>query len=314
MSIPALLRADLNLLLCLHILLEEQNVTRAAARLHLSQSAVSKNLAKLREWFDDPLFTRTSHGLQPTSRARSLRPTLQGIIGDIDKLTHPAVFNPELSDRRFNLALVESIYPLLLPQFIGELFQQGPQITLNTHQWTRDSFEKMLSGEIDFGITGKDIHPQDAALTMLPPKGIVWHELYRDYQCCLVRPSHPVLQQEWHLDTYLTQRHVQARCGVDGNDRWLLDFKLAEENKFRDIAICVADFNSAASLATHTDLVFTCPSHFGHLIAQQLNLTMLPLPYDLPPMAYTLFWSEDRDKDPGHHWLRELIISRSQQL
>ncbi len=314
MSLTTLLRADLNLLICLHVLLEEQNVTRAATRLHLSQSAVSKNLGKLREWFDDPLFTRTSHGLQPTFRARHMQEALQAILGDIDKLTLPPQFDPKVSSRRYKMALVESIYPLALPHFISDMFSLGPNLTLDTQQWSSHSFQRMLNGDIDFGITGKDIHPKDAELTMLPPKGIASHELYRDYQCCLVRPDHPVLNEEWNLDAYLRQRHVQARCGVDGNDRWLLDFKLAEENQFRDIAICVADFNSAASIATHTDLVFTSPRHFGDLIAKQLNLVILPLPYPLPPMAYTLFWKADQESDPAHCWLRSLIIERCQHL
>ncbi|WP_413113019.1 LysR substrate-binding domain-containing protein [Thaumasiovibrio sp. DFM-14] len=314
MPLKTLLRVDLNLLICLHVLLEEQSVTRTASRLHLSQSAVSKNLAKLREWFDDPLFSRTSHGLQPTFRARHMQGALQGILGDIDKLTQPPQFDPKLSSRHYKMALVESIYPLALPHFISDMFSLGPQLTLDTEQWGKQSFQKILNGEVDFGITGKDIHPSDAKLTMLPPQGIASHELYRDHQCCLVRPDHPALKKHWDLEAYLDQRHVQARCGVDGNDRWLLDFKLAEQDKYRDIAICVADFNSAASIATHTDLVFTSPSHFGALIAKQLNLVILPLPYPLPPMAYTLFWGQDQESDPAHCWLRSLIIERCKHL
>nr|WP_086939268.1 LysR substrate-binding domain-containing protein [Thaumasiovibrio occultus] len=312
MKVKNLLRCDLNLLVCLHVLLEEQSVTRAASRLCLSQSAVSKNLARLREWFDDPLFVRHSHGLQPTPRAIAMQSALAAILGDIEKISQPTHFDPASSPRRFQLALVESIYPLLLPHFVGEIFSLGPHITLDTHQWGRDSFDAMLRGEQDFGITGKDIHPQDAAMTMMPPKGIAWQQLYQDHQACLLRPEHPALSGEWNLEVYLAQRHLQVRC--DGKDRWLLDYKMAEEKRFRDIAVCVPDFNSAASLVTHTDLVFTAPSHFVNLVAKQLGLVVMPLPYPLPPMAYTLFWSEAHAADPGHRWMRELIIDRCSKL
>ncbi|MBV7300447.1 LysR substrate-binding domain-containing protein [Enterovibrio paralichthyis] len=312
MNLSHLLRYDLSLLICLHILLEERNVTRAAQRLHLSQSAVSKNLAKLREQFDDPLFNRSSHGLHPTPRALALKPALKSLLSHVEGLTAQEEFNPATSDRRFKLALVESAYPLLMPRFLGEILDAAPSITLDTVSWSAQTFDAMARGEVDFGVTGKDLNPADAMLTLMPPKGIVYKELHQDDQRVIVRKGHPMLGKPLDLDTYLKQRHVQVRC--DGSDRWLLDYKLAEKGLERDIAIYVPDFNSAASLCTHTDLVFTAPSHFAYAIAKQLDLQVLPLPTPLPPMAYTLFWHHSQQNDPGHNWLRELIISRCRQM
>ncbi|KKD59640.1 LysR family transcriptional regulator [Grimontia sp. AD028] len=313
MNLNQLLRFDLSLLICLHVLLEESNVTRAAQRLHLSQSAVSKNLAKLREQFDDPLFNRTSRGLYPTPKALSLKPGLKSLLGHIEGLTVSDEFNPATSDRRFHFSLVESAYPLLLPRFLGEILDAAPSITLDTQAWSGQTFDAMARGEVDFGITGKDLNPADAMLTMMPPKGIIYEELYQDEQRVIVRKDHPVLNEaKWDLDTYLKQRHVQVRC--DGSDRWLLDYKLAERGIERDIAMYVPDFNSAASLCTHTDLVFTAPAHFAAAVAKQLNLHVLSLPTPLPPMAYTLFWHQSQQSDPGHSWLRQLIISRCRHM
>lgn len=193
MNLSHLLRYDLSLLICLHILLEERNVTRAAQRLHLSQSAVSKNLAKLREQFDDPLFNRSSHGLHPTPRALALKPALKSLLSHVEGLTAQEEFNPATSDRRFKLALVESAYPLLMPRFLGEILDAAPSITLDTVSWSAQTFDAMARGEVDFGVTGKDLNPADAMLTLMPPKGIVYKELHQDDQRVIVRKGHPML-------------------------------------------------------------------------------------------------------------------------
>ncbi|PAR50596.1 LysR family transcriptional regulator [Vibrio metoecus] len=312
MQIEKLARIDLNLLVCLKVLIEELSVTRAAARLCLSQSAVSKSLAKLREQFDDPLFVRTSYGLNATPKAMLLKPKLDVLVNQLELLTQPAHFSPQSSEYRFQIAAVESAYPLIMPYFLPTIFRHGPHLSISTHSWNEQTFRKLQVGELDFGLTGKDIDINDAKLTMLPPTDICEQELFRDRQHCVLRRDHPLLTQEWNLTTYLNQRHVQVRC--DGNDRWLLDYRLADIGFERDIAITVPDFNSAASLCTYTDFVFTAPSHFTQLVAKQLGLVELPLPFELPPMAYTLFWHRDRTNDPAIRWLRELIQTNTLHL
>ncbi len=118
MNLEKLSRIDLNLLLCLNVLLEECNVTRAANRLCLSQSAVSKSLAKLRVLFDDPLFTRHAHGLLPTPRALQLKPKLEVLVTHMQSITEPPQFSPTTSEYRFHIAAVESVYPLIMPHFL----------------------------------------------------------------------------------------------------------------------------------------------------------------------------------------------------
>ncbi|RJX68850.1 LysR family transcriptional regulator [Vibrio sinensis] len=312
MNIEKLARIDLNLLVCLKVLLEELNVTRTAHRLCLTQSAVSKSLAKLRIQFDDPLFSRHAHGLSPTPKALYLRPKLDVLINQLEQLTQPELFDPATSSIRFQIAAVESIYSLILPRFLPELFNQAPKVTLSTHAWSEQTFTQLQRGELDLGMTGKDIDINDAKLTLLPPSDICEQEIYQDIQMCLLRSNHPILKAPWTLEHYLSARHVQVRC--DGNDRWLLDYRLADLGKERDIAITVPDFNSAASLCCYTDFIFTGPSHFVHLAAKQLALTVLPLPMPFPPMAYTLFWHKDRENDPALAWLREMIQDKTSPL
>ncbi|SEG72516.1 LysR family transcriptional regulator [Vibrio hangzhouensis] len=312
MNLEKLSRIDLNLLLCFSVLLEECNVTRAANRLCLSQSAVSKSLSKLRSLFDDPLFTRHAHGLSPTPRALQLKPKLDALMTHMQSITAPPEFSPTTSEYRFHIAAVESVYPLIMPHFLPAIFSQGPNLSISTHAWNEMTFERMQKGELDLGITGKDIDIRDAMRTMYPPSDIQELEVYRDNQMCLVRANHPILTQPWNLDTYLSLRHVQVRC--DGSDRWLLDYKLSDMGRERDIAITVPDFNNAAALCSYTDFVFTAPKHFVHLVAEQMGLTVLPLPLEFPPMAYTLFWHKDRNRDPALNWLIDIIRQKTLHL
>ena len=124
MNIEKLARIDLNLLVCLNVLAEELNVTRAAHRLCLSQSAVSKNLAKLRTQFGDPLFVRHAHGLKPTPKVLFLKPKLENLINHLEQITQPEEFSPDSSDYRFQISAVESVYPLILPHFLPEIFSR----------------------------------------------------------------------------------------------------------------------------------------------------------------------------------------------
>jgi len=312
MNLEKLVRVDINLLVCLKVLLEELNVTRTAHRLCLSQSAVSKNLAKLRTQFDDPLFVRHSHGLTPTPKALFLKPKLDILINQLEQITQPETFSPQTSSYRFQMATVESVYPLILPHFLPAIFQQAPGVTISTHSWTDNTFKMLQRGELDLGLTGKDIDINDAKLTLLPPNDICEQEIYRDTQRCLVRSDHPALTKPWDLSSYLSYRHVQVRC--DGNDRWLLDYRLADNGHERDIAITVPDFNSAASLCSYTDFIFTAPSHFVELASEQLGLAVLPLPIKFPPMAYTLFWHRDRENDPALSWIRQMITEKTTLL
>ena len=108
------------------MLIEELSVTRAAHRLCLSQSAVSKSLAKLRQQFDDPLFVRNPHGLKATPKSLFLKPKLDILIQQLESITQPENFSPHSSEHRFHIAAVESVYPLILPHFLPAIFKHGP--------------------------------------------------------------------------------------------------------------------------------------------------------------------------------------------
>lgn len=315
MNLDKLARVDLNLLVILQVLIEEQSVTRAANRLNLSQSALSKSLNRLRNTLEDPLFQRTSHGLKPTSHALALAKILPSLLQDLYQITLPPTFSPESSHRKFSFSMVESAYETLLPCFIGSLLNQAPQIQLDSYLWTGQSFNDLQHGQIDFGITGIDLYPQSGFNIDKLPEGIEHHTLFKDQQVCLVRDNHPILtagkNTEWSLEQYLALSHVQVRC--EGKEWWALDYFLADLGHHRKISATVPDFYGAASVCAHTDLVFTLPSNFASHALKLYPLTQLAVPFNFMPMACVLLWHERNNQDKGHQWIRDTISQSIQQ-
>jgi DNA-binding transcriptional LysR family regulator len=309
MRLTALAKIDLNLLVILQILLEEESATRAAKRLHLSPSALSKSLTRLRETLGDPLFLRTAHGLKPTAHALQLKLKLPDILNDLYQITLAPNFVAQTSQRQFSFAMVESAYETLLPAYIGPLLNQAPNIKLDTYEWNQTSMQDLVQGKIDFGFTARDLHPtSDYRLNNLP-NGICQTTLFTDQQICLVRENHPILadikKSKWDLESYLAMKHVQVRC--EGNNWWALDYHLAELNQHRQISTILPDFYGAASVCAHTDLIFTLPLNFAAHPKKLYDLVELPLPFAFSSIAYVLLWHQRNNEEPGHQWVREII-------
>ncbi|WP_394129395.1 LysR family transcriptional regulator [Shewanella maritima] len=313
MHIDNLSRIDLNLLVILQVLFEEQSVTRAASRLHVSQSSLSKSLNRLRTTLDDPLFQRTAHGLKPTAHAIALGQQLPNLLQNLYQITQPPIFDPYNSHRNFSFSMVESAYETLLPLFIGSVLKQAPNLSLDTYLWNEKSLQDISLGQVDFGITGRDLSPLADARFDNMPEGIEHQTLFKDNQVCLVRKHHPILdkiaQGDWDLTGYLSLFHVQVRC--EGNNWWAIDYHLAESNHRRNISVTVPDFYGAASICAHTDLIYTLPSSFAKHASKLYPLEVVPLPFEFMPMAYVLLWHERNNQEPGHQWFRQII---SQQI
>ena len=309
MNIDNLAKIDLNLLVTLQVLLEEESVTRAAGRLHLSQSALSKSLNRLRITFGDPLFLRSAHGLKPTTHALYLKEQLPNLLQGLYQVTLPSDFTPSNSQRHFTFSMIESAYETLLPYYIGPLLKQAPKIILDIYGWTEKSMQDLQQGQIDFAITARDLHPiSDYRLNNLP-EGITQTSLFTDQQTCLVRKNHPILSMlknnTWNMDAYLNMSHIQVRC--EGKEWWALDYHLAELNQHRHINCTLPDFYGASSVCANSDLIFTLPTKFAAHAQKLHSLEQLPLPMEFTSMVYVLLWHKRNDDEPGHQWIRKAI-------
>jgi DNA-binding transcriptional LysR family regulator len=300
-------KLDLNLLKVLQVLFDELSVTAAASRLNLTQSAVSKHLAKLREMFSDKLFERTAQGLKATPRAIELAPQLGLIIRQVDQLIRPTEFEPILSNRQFRLHLIDMAYSFTIPFFMPNVITKAPNVSLKTKAWNSSSIDKLLDCEIDMAIACREWDYRAPLNMKNIPSELDSIELFREHSVCLVRENHPALSQQWGLDTFLKYRHIQVAVG--GKESWILDDVLKTKNLCRDKAIDMPDFHSAMSLCEKSDLILCCTTRYAEKLATSFKLKVLSIPIDIEPGSYVLLWNKHFEHDLGHQWLRELIIS-----
>ena len=308
-DVKRLLKCDMNLLLCLHVLLEERSVSKTAQRMFLSQSAVSKQLTKLRTLFDDPLFERESKGLFPTPKALEIAPKVHQILLQVEQLTVPEDFDPLGSDRTFNIDLVETAYTAIYPQFMPNALAQAPNITINSTTWTSETYKRLLKREADFGIGIFELDERASTHVHSIPSDLNYVELLQDYSVCLMRKDHPALKEEWNLNIFLKYRHIQLVTGGVG-DWLLLEILQAKQLKINKAAN-VSDISSAVKLCKQSDLLMCYPYNSVRDYIESGELVMKQIPIELVPGGLFLLWHRYYDSEPSHKWLRELIIEQT---
>ena len=301
---------DLNLLLCLQLLLQERSVTKAAKRMNVTPSAVSKSLAKLRDWFDDPLFVKTPLGLLPTPLTVSLEQDLADWmqIGNqiLDKFHHDSP-----GGLTFVLAAETPLMLIRFNALLEQVNQRYPQATVKMRQWDYDSLDAITRGEVDLGFTGRETHPRSRELLKLMPWFIDYEILFSDRPCVYLREDHPALQQEWNLETFLRYPHINISW--EQSDTWALDDVLHEQGHKRTVALTLPGFEQSLFMAAqpnHTMLA-TAPRYCHHYNRQH-HLPLVSRPLPLEPLLlektrvpFTLLWHKRNSDNPKIVWLRE---------
>ena len=306
MNTEKIAKIDLNLLVSLQVLIEEKNVSQAAIRLHVTQSAMSKILGRLRQVFSDPLFVRSAHGLSPTARTLQLETELRTVLQGVSKLTSPPQFDPKTANNNFRIAAIDSTNQIFLPDYLPELITQAPQMSFDFLNWQEDSVKKIEQGDVDLGITARDYDELSFVSLQKLPKTIVQKPIGDDHLVVLMREGHPISgENEWDLQHYLSFGHIQVCC--EGKNRWLLDQVLEQQGLQRNMVLRVPDFQAALSATCNTDLLFTTTKSFASYACQLHPLSVEPLPVTVGHTTFVLLWHERHQKDPGHIWLRELI-------
>ncbi len=293
-------RIDLNLLLVLHVLLEEGSVTRAAERLYLGQPAVSGSLARLREAFSDPLFVRTPKGMQPTPRAVALgeqvRPFLRLLHAE---LQGPPSFDPATSDRIFHLGMSDALEAALMPALLQRLLTAAPGIRIVAHQADSDRAPAMLdAGEIEL-----------AAGVFDPPAA--WHrqrELFGWHFVCLYDPTRiKVTADPVPLDTYLAHPHLLTSFNAELSG--FIDERLAELGRSRRVQFSSRNFSTSAAMVKRMAAFTTLPSYYAEAWRDPLGLAVGELPFETQHFAVSLMWAATTDLDPGLSWLRAIAVA-----
>ncbi len=306
-------RVDLNLLVFLDVLLRERNVTKAAEQLGITQPAMSNGLKRLRDLLDDPLLIRTSEGMTPTERAETLQPLVRNILNEVEKAVQPSTpFEPTTSDRTFRVMASDYIEATLLPKVIAALHEQAPGICLDILTPSDVSFQDIEKGKVDMAINRFNQLPQSFHQTTL----------WRDNFACLLSSDHPAVDN-FDLDAYLASNHIwvnKTNMGVGtGMDRgntsrlgWI-DEALAELDVKRNIRVFTRNYMVASTFATQPDLIATLPRRMAQVYANEPKLAIRTPPFPLVPIEIKMIWSPLLQHNPGHQWLRRLIVDLARE-
>ena len=307
MDTRELAKIDLNLLIALQILLEEKNVSRAAERLYITQPAMSKTLSRLRQVFGDALFTRSSHGMQPTPRATELEAGLSSILGDITQLVSGSRFDPASFKGEVALALSEYIGVALLPPLMQRLQHLAPHLTIRVITRVENQLEELSRGNLDFAVHIKQqFYSRDFRLEPLgrsPPAILVrdGHPLTTD------KTSRPELARFPLIRLYVSdweqaeiQRHTKAGSHIHDHPRGALE---------------ISHLLTALEILRDSDYFMPAPAYILQNEAATRGIAALPVPEgDYYELDYVLVTHTRTANSAMHNWLWRQITSTIGEL
>lgn len=285
-------RPDLNLLVTLDVLLAEGNVTRAAKRLRLSPSAMSRALARLRETTGDPLLVRAGRGLVATPRAAELRERVGQLVQEAEAVLRPAEkLDLKQLARTFTLRTSEGFVENFGPALIARVGVEAPGVRLFFVQKPNKDSAPLRDGTVDLetGVVEKTTAPE-----------LRVQALFRDRHVGVVRKGHPLSKGKVTPARYAKGRHIIV--SRQGLEKGPVDEALMALGLEREIVTIVDGFSTALALARASDLIASVPErHTGILRAEMHSF---PLPVATPEFTISLLWHPRMDADPAHRWLR----------
>ena len=288
-------RPDLNLLIALDAVLAEGSVARAAQRLRLSPSAMSRTLARLRDATGDPLLVRAGRGLVPTPRALELRARAGQVVQEAEAILRPAeALDLKRLERTFTLRVSDGFVENFGPALLTRIGKEAPGLRLRFVPKPDKDSGPLRDGTVDLdtGVIGPATGPEVRA-----------QALFRDRFIGVVRRNHPLSRGRVTPDRYAAGRHILvSRRGLD---RGPIDEALAPLHLSREIVSIVGGFAAALALARSTDLIASVPArHTGNLRA---GMHSFRLPVSLPEITVSLLWHPRLDGDAAHRWLRGCV-------
>ncbi|MBN7771386.1 LysR family transcriptional regulator [Marinobacter daepoensis] len=297
----ALNRLDLNLLHVFDTIYREGSLTRAAKALHLTQPAVSHSLARLRDHFNDPLFTRQGNQMVPTPLARrfleSMRPGLNQIQSAVNQFH---AFDPASQRKTYALGLRDILESTFLPQLIARLAPY-PDLEVQSQRVARRDMETQLAaGKLDFAID-----------VLLPVSSQTSHErLRQDQLVVLARKGHPIIEQGLDMTRYLEARHILVSSRAEGPG--IEDFELSRHGVQRTIRLRCQHYYAACRVVETSDLLLTMPETYARIMAQNTNIEVLSPPVEMPSIDVHLYWHKAYEQEPALVWFRDLLRSQQQ--
>jgi DNA-binding transcriptional LysR family regulator len=290
---------DLHHLQIFDVLLHERSLTRAARVLNLTQPALSKTLARLRTYFDDPLFIRVSLRMEPTPKALSLAEPVRGILDRMRALrTDHASFDPKTSDRKFSIFMIDAAVVQLLPPVLNFLQVEAPKIHVQAIHCDVQHLDLWLeSGLVDFAV---------GAFPSLM-HGIRRHPLWTESYAAVTRKDHPRLGPKPDAAAFANEKHALVSAVGTGHEHLSAERILEAAIPRQNIVCRVPMFAAAAHIARHSDMVATLPRTLAESMARDLDLQLVTPPVELPKMEIALYWHDRFHRDAGNQWIRSVF-------
>ena len=289
-------KPDLNLLVTLDVLLAEGSVARAARRLQLSPSAMSRTLARLRETTGDPLLVRAGRGLVASPRALELGARVAQLVQDANAVLRPAEeIDLKQLDRTFTLRTSEGFVETFGPGILKRVATEAPRVRLRFMQKPHKDSAPLREGSVDLetGVVDKTTGPEVRA-----------QALFRDRLVGVVRAEHPLSEGRTTVGRYANGKHISVSRGAPGTDP--IDDALGLLGLEREIvAFLEGGFAAAIALARFSDLIVAVPEH--HTGKLRAGMHSFALPVEIPEFTVSLLWHPRLDADVAHRWLRGCV-------
>ncbi|OBT15599.1 LysR family transcriptional regulator [Vibrio sp. UCD-FRSSP16_10] len=302
MELEDIYRRDLNLLIALRVLVEEGSVSRAALRLNLSQSAMSRVLGRLRELLNDPLFTRNGQNLIATEKALQFNEQIQFPLEAIRELLTPTDFDPSQCTQRFVVATTDYAMQTILPFALPKIYEQAPNISLDFQPLQHDNIYHQLTAErVDMAICRpvSDIEP--LRREVLGKVGV----------SCLVSKHHPLAGKSLTIDDFLTLPH--AMIAISDGVKSLIDESLKCHGSM-NLILRAYHLEAALAIVDRLPIIITVPADLAYLVSERYDLVVKSLPFEFIPFDYSLIWHSRCDTSSTQKWLRGMLKSECGRL
>jgi LysR family transcriptional regulator, nod-box dependent transcriptional activator len=295
---------DLNLLVILDALITEKNVTAAGMRVHLSQSATSGALSRLRQFFGDELLIQVGRKMVLTPLAQSLVVPVRDVLLQIQgTIAAKAEFIPATSDRSFKIMASDFMMTILVPEILQYLKENAPNITLELWETSNDFTDVLERGEIDLILIPKyfasNFHPNE--------------DFFEDKFVCAVWEENELVGESISMEQFLELGHIVVQLGkgrVPSFEEWFLK----QYGYVRRIEVSAPLFSLVPSFIVGTNRIATLHYRLAKYYSKLLPIRFIPFPVEIPVLVEVMQWNKYQDHDPGIIWLRKLLKETTEKL
>jgi DNA-binding transcriptional LysR family regulator len=302
MRLEKLRQVDLNLLIIFAVVAEEKSVTKASARLLLSQPAVSRALQRARSMFQDELVIRSSSGFELTLRGRKILDELEQVLPKVEGLVAPSVFDPKRERSSFRISGPDNVCIALLPHLCRRYTTESYKVNFDFLPWQADAVDQLERGKLDL-----ILHIDDGLL----PSHFSSERLYReDWICAVARRSK--FGKRLTLKQYLAAEHLTVTTLPSVQN--IPDKQLAALGAKRRSSVRMPYFGAALSCLPGTELVLTLTTGMRQMVEKNSTVRLVKAPNELRPFHFLMVWHPRLTTDARHTWLRQAMREATREV